>query len=141
MRRNVVFLRGKNFVFIGIVVLGALASSMQVLAMPQQVSGTDSMIKNVGRDTSQNLGQDQRPSDKEESEFAKMMAKREAEQANSSRRREAIRAALISRRIDRIADRENRLSHEERVALRRQIREARIDIYRRNNQKKTQTPD
>ncbi len=133
--KNIIFILGTIFV------LETLAPSKQAYAMPQQLSGSDAAIKNTRGHASQRISQDQRSNDKDEIEFTKSATQREAEQANSLRRREAIRAALISRRIDRMAERESRISPEERIAIRRQIREARIDIYRRNQQRKAQAPD
>ncbi len=133
--KNIIFILGTIFV------LDTLAPSKQAYAMPQQLSGSEAAIKNTRGHALLRINQDQRSNDKEEIEFTRAATQREAELANSLRRREAIRAALISRRIDRIAERESRLSPEERVAIRRQIREARIDIYRRNQQRKAQAPD
>ncbi|WP_395007562.1 hypothetical protein [Undibacterium sp.] len=135
------FLKSKISILGVIVVLGTFVPAKVALAMQQQTSGSDATIKNMRGNTSQPIGQDQRSNDKEEVEFTKGITQRETEHVNASRRREAIRAALITRRLDRMAERENRLSPEERLALRRQIREARIGIYLRNNQKKAQSPD
>lgn len=141
MRRKVFSLKSKISILGMIVVLGTLAPSKVAFAMSQQTSASDAEIRNPRGHASQHISQNQRSNDKEEVEITKAMTQREVEQANASRRREAIRAALISRRLERIAERESRLSPEERVAIRRQIREAKIEIYRRNNPNKTQSQD
>ena len=133
------FLKSKISILGVIIVLATLAPFKPVLAMSQPKPGSDASLKNPRTHASQHIGQDQTSKDKQEVEFTKAMTEREAEQANALRRREAIRAALISRRLDRIEEKEARLSPEERVAIRRQIREAKIDIYRRNQQRKAQS--
>jgi hypothetical protein len=59
-----------------------------------------------------------------------------AEKNAQEKRREILRSTFILRKNERPLERANRLSPEERVSLRRQIRQARIDIYQRRIESK-----
>ncbi|MBC3806090.1 hypothetical protein H8K52_01875 [Undibacterium seohonense] len=59
-----------------------------------------------------------------------------AEKNAQEKRREILRSTFNLRKNERPLERANRLSPEERIALRRQIRQARIDIYQRRIESK-----
>lgn len=108
----------------------AFVASMQLHAMPRQEHKSEVLTKSEPRSSIMREPRDPSITNRDDSE-----SNMASDQANIVKRREAIRSAIILRRSERLAERTNRLSPEERMSLRRQIREARMDIYQRKNQK------
>lgn len=115
--------------------LCVLMLSTQVAAMQQPKTNPELSARQEKRRQLAREMQELKNARKAENSASKTVEQGSRETASPTTRREALRSAYNLKKNERPAEKSIRLSPEERIALRKQIREARIEIYQRRNEK------
>ena len=109
--------------------------STQVAAMQQSTTSSEMNARIEKRRQFVRELQELKNARRAENSASKAVEYAGPEMTSPANRREALRSANDLKRSERPVEKNLRLSPEERVALRRQIREARIEIYQRRKAK------